>query len=107
MKKALDVQRKVAQGFKDALREAYRPHVEQNRAYGIALEAAEAENLRLRADIKQAKAEAWAEGNLAAYPLQLAVGQFIDNGGDTWGHLDDAYEQVSAAPNPYQKEDGE
>lgn len=50
------------------------------------------------------KAEAWDEGNLAAYPLQLAVGQFIDNGGDAWGNLDDAYEQVSAASNPYREQ---
>lgn len=66
-----------------------------------------AEVRRLRADIDRVKAEAWAEGNLAAYPLQLAVGQFIDNGGDTWGNLDDAYEQASTATNPYQKEDDE
>ena len=64
-----------------------------------------AEVLRLRAQVEQVKAEAWDEGNLAAYPLQLAVGQFIDNGGDVWGNLDDAYEQVSAAPNPYRKDD--
>ena len=72
-----------------------------------AVPALVAEVRRLRAQAKRVKAEAWAEGNLAAYPLQLAVGQFIDNGGDTWGNLDDAYEQASTATNPYQKEDDE
>ena len=41
----------VAQGFKDALADAYRPHIEQNRAYAVAIKAYEAEAGRLRAEV--------------------------------------------------------
>ena len=52
----------------------------------------------------KAAREAWAEADHAHYPLVMAVESFIDNGGDTYGNLDDAFERVSDLRNPYDAE---
>ena len=56
-------------------------------------------------ELDDARREGWSEGDLANYPLVLAVEQFKDNGGDAWGNLDDALERVQSVRNPYKESD--
>lgn len=73
-----------------------------------ALEAVTAERDELRKvtddAIREAKREAWAEADLAHYPLVLAVEEFIHNGGDAFGNLDGPFDRVSGLKNPYADE---
>lgn len=55
-------------------------------------------------EIKGAKRDAWAEADLAHYPLVLAVEEFIHNGEDGWGLLDGPFDRVKDLRNPYADE---
>ncbi|NKS66380.1 hypothetical protein GS461_09840 [Rhodococcus hoagii] len=54
-RKAAETQRKVADAYLEALQDEYRPHVAQNKAYGLAIGLLEEEGEQLRATIGRVK----------------------------------------------------
>ncbi|MDH6279496.1 hypothetical protein [Prescottella agglutinans] len=52
---AVETQRKVAGAYLEALQDEYRPHVEQNKAYGLVIDAQAEEIEQLRATIERGR----------------------------------------------------
>lgn len=55
-RKAVETQRKVAAAYLEALQDEYRPHVQQNKAFGLVIDAQAGEIAQLKAAIERVRA---------------------------------------------------